>query len=145
MNRSPRILCIDDFTSQLNTLKSTLEDRGYEVWTAKNLADGHRIAECLDFEAMMVAQRLATLNPDLACGLAARPSLFLTYRGNSFPSVNCSLTPNFSLSSESVEGILAFLPMLRRRTGVPDECSRKYARLRRKRHFAHQRTTDDLP
>lgn len=117
MNRSPRILCIDDFTSQLNTLKSTLEDRGYDVWTAKNLADGQRIAECLDFEAMVVAQRLANLNQDLACGLASRPSLFLTYRGNSSPSANRSLAPNFPLTSESVEGILAFLPMLMRRTG----------------------------
>jgi CheY-like chemotaxis protein len=117
MNPPLRILCIDDFTSQLNTLKSTLEDRGYEVWTAKNMADGQRIAECLDFEAMVVAQRLANLNPDLARGLAARPSLFLTYPGNSSPSVNRSLTPNLPLSSESVESILAFLPMLRRRTG----------------------------
>ena len=112
-----RILCIDDCASPLNTMKTMLEDRGYDVWTAKNLADGQRIAECLDFEAMVVAQRLANLNPDLARGLAARPSLFLTYRGNSSPSVNRSLTPNLPLSSESVEGILAFLPMLKRRTG----------------------------
>ena len=117
MNRSPRILCIDDFTSQLNTLKSTLEDRGYEVWTAKNLADGHRIAECLDFEAMLVAQKLANLNPDLVRALATRPGLFLTYWGNPAASVDRSLSPNPALSSDSVEGILAFLPMLRRRTG----------------------------
>jgi hypothetical protein len=76
--------------------------------------DGQRIAECLDFEAMVVAQRLANLNPDLACGLAARPSLFVTYCGNPAAGVNSSLTPNPSLSSESAEGFLAFLSMLRR-------------------------------
>lgn len=117
MNRSPRILCVDDFSSQLNTLQLTLEDRGYDVWTAKSLADGQRIAECLDFEAIVVAHRLANLNPNLACGLAAKPSLFVTYQGSSSPSVNRSLSPNLPLSSESIEGVLAFLPMLRRRTG----------------------------
>jgi len=110
-------LCIDDFTSRLNTLKSTLEDRGCEVWTAKNLADGQRIANCLDFEAIVVAQRLASLNPDPARGLAARPSLFLTYRGSSSPNVNRSLTPKFPFSGESVDGTMAFLPTLRRRAG----------------------------
>jgi len=127
MNPPLRILCIDNCASPLNTVKTMLEDRGYEVWTAKNLADGQRIAECRDFEAMLVAQRLANLNPDLVRGLATRGSLFLTYPGNSSPSVNRSLTTNLRvnrslttnlpLSSESVEGILAFLPMLRRRTG----------------------------
>ena len=53
--------CIDDCASPLTTLKAMLEDRGYNVWTARNLADGQRIAECLDFEAVVVAQRLASL------------------------------------------------------------------------------------
>lgn len=117
MNPPLRILCIDDCASPLNTMKTMLEDRGYDVWTARNLADGQRIAECLDFEAMLVAQRLANLNPDLVRGLATRPGLFFTYWGNPAASVDRSLSPNPALSSDSVEGIMAFLLMLRRRTG----------------------------
>ena len=62
MSVQPKILYVDDSASRLNKIKKQLENEGYEIWTAKDVSDALRMLRALDFEALVVEQRLMNLN-----------------------------------------------------------------------------------
>ncbi len=62
MSVQAKILYVDDSAVRLNNIKKKLENQGYEIWTAKDVSDALRMLRALDFEALVVEQRLMNLN-----------------------------------------------------------------------------------
>jgi CheY-like chemotaxis protein len=53
-----RVLCIDNSLSRLNLVKDLLEERGFEVWTARSVADAFDVLSHMRLETVVTEENV---------------------------------------------------------------------------------------
>ena len=112
-HRPRRILCLDSSPSRLQAISRTLENSGFQVWTAADVKEAVSMAFGLRFDAVVADQGASAKSSNFWAYLReVQPSLPIVVHPASAPSSLCAPCSSREASGTCPELLLAVLTIL---------------------------------